>query len=52
MRAPALPERKVIGLASYEIDRRSARRKCTGPNPLTPAANMSKSTTKNAWDEP
>jgi hypothetical protein len=29
-RAPALPERRVTGLASYEINRRSARRKCTG----------------------
>src|ERR1700738_1602018 len=29
-REPALPERWVTGLASYGIDRRSARRKCAG----------------------
>ena len=29
-RGRALPERRVTGLANYEINRRSARRKCTG----------------------
>jgi hypothetical protein len=37
-RAPALPERKVTELASYEIDRRFARRKCAGTTRGRPSA--------------
>jgi hypothetical protein len=41
-REPALPERWVTGLASYGIDRRSARRKCAGNVPDIPSIKTNK----------